>query len=143
MRMPNEKLPPLSRRERQIMDVLYKLERGTAAEILDGLADQPSYSTIRAQLRVLEEKGHIGHVEDNQRYIYHPSVPREKVRGSALRHLVDTFFNGSTEQVMTALLGGEVSRLTTEEIDRLSLLLEKAKQQSEKARPTTRRKEKA
>jgi BlaI family penicillinase repressor len=139
--MANPNLPPLSRCERQIMDVLYRLERGTAAEILDALTDQPSYSTIRAQLRVLEEKGHVSHDEQNLRYIYHPTVPREKVRGSALRHLVDTFFDGSTEQVMTALLGGEVSRLTPEEIDRLSLLLEKAKERPASTSKKSRRKE--
>jgi BlaI family penicillinase repressor len=125
--MPKAKPPALSRRERQIMDVLYKQERATAAEILEGLADQPNYSTVRAQLRVLEEKGHITHQEQGLRYVYSPTLPRDSARRSALRHLVETFFDGSTEQVVTALVGGEVSRLTPEELERLSQLLAKAK----------------
>ncbi|MDQ6678847.1 MAG: BlaI/MecI/CopY family transcriptional regulator, partial [Acidobacteriota bacterium] len=91
------KLPALTRRERQIMDTLYKLGRATAATILDGLPDRTNYSTIRAQLRVLEEKGHVRHEEDGPRYLYIPTLKRTAARRSALRHLVDTFFEGSTE----------------------------------------------
>ncbi|MCW5981407.1 MAG: BlaI/MecI/CopY family transcriptional regulator [Bryobacteraceae bacterium] len=118
--------PKLSRRERQIMDILYKLERATAAEVLAALPDQPSYSTVRAQLRVLEGKGHVRHEEHGLRYVFAPVVPREKVRQSALRHLVETFFEGSTEKVVAALLGGN-SKPSDEELARLSELIDEAK----------------
>ena len=120
----------LSRRERQIMDILYKLERGTVGEVLSQLADKPNYSTVRAQLRVLEEKGHVRHEEHGLRYVYVPCVPREVARRSALRHLVETFFEGSTEKAVAALLGGEVSRISSEELDRLSTLIGKGKKES-------------
>ncbi len=132
-------LPPLSRRERQIMDVLYRLGSGTTADVLAGLGDQPNYSTVRAQLRVLEEKGHVWHEENKLTYVFFPSQAREKVRGSALRHLVKTFFDGSTEQMMTALLGGEVTRLSADELDRLSLLVEEAKKRSQEAPQPSRK----
>ena len=120
----------LSRRERQIMDILYKLERGTVGEVLSQLADKPNYSTVRAQLRVLEEKGHVHHEEHGLRYVYVPCVPREVARRSALRHLVETFFEGSTEKAVAALLGGEVSRISSEELDRLATLIGKGKKES-------------
>ena len=120
----------LSRRERQIMDILYKLERATVGEVLSQLADKPNYSTVRAQLRVLEEKGHVRHEEHGLRYVYVPCVPREVARRSALRHLVETFFEGSTEKAVAALLGGEVSRISSEELDRLSTLIGKGKKES-------------
>lgn len=116
---------PLARRERQIMDVLYRLERATVAEVLAQLPGKPNYSTVRAQLRVLEEKGHVRHEEHGLRYVYLPAVPREVARRSALRHLVDTFFEGSTEKVVAALLGGEVARISPEELDRLARLIAK------------------
>jgi BlaI family transcriptional regulator, penicillinase repressor len=121
---------PLARRERQIMDVLYRLERATVGEVLAQLADKPSYSTVRAQLRVLEEKGHVRHEEHGLRYVYLPAVPREVARRSALRHLIDTFFEGSTEKVVAALLGGEVTRISPEELDRLARLLTKDRKES-------------
>ena len=120
----------LSRRERQIMDILYKLERATVGEVLSQLADKPNYSTVRAQLRVLEEKGHVRHEEHGLRYVYVPCVPREVARRSALRHLVETFFEGSTEKAVAALLGGEVSRISAEELDRLATLIGKGKKES-------------
>lgn len=120
----------LSRRERQIMDILYKLGRATVGEVLSQLADKPNYSTVRAQLRVLEEKGHVRHEEHGLRYVYVPCVPREIARRSALRHLVETFFEGSTEKAVAALLGGEVSRISSEELDRLSTLIGKGKKES-------------
>jgi predicted transcriptional regulator len=120
----------LSRRERQIMDVLYKLERATVAEVLDKLAGTQSYSTVRAQLRILEEKGHVRHEEHGLRYVYVPTVPRDIARRSALRHLVETFFDGSAEKVVAALLGGEVSRISQEELDRLARLLAKERKES-------------
>src|ERR1700746_273791 len=94
---------PLSRRERQIMDIIYRLGRATVGEVMEQLTGQPAYSTVRAQLRVLEEKGHLRHEEHGLRYVYLPSVPRDGARRSALRHLVETFFDGSTERVVAAL----------------------------------------
>ena len=116
------KLNALSRRERQIMDILYKLERASVGQVLAEIAGKPSYSTVRAQLRVLEEKGHVRHEEHGLRYVYVPAVPREVARRSALRHLVETFFDGSTEKVVAALLGGEVARISPEELDRIARL---------------------
>jgi BlaI family transcriptional regulator, penicillinase repressor len=123
--MKKSKPHTFSRRERQIMDVLYKLERATVADVLSKLPGKPNYSTVRAQLRVLEEKGHVRHEEHSLRYVYFPTVPREIARRSALRHLVETFFDGSAEKVVAALLGGEVSRISPEELDRLGCLINK------------------
>jgi len=120
----------LSRRERQIMDILYKLERASVGQVLQEMAGKPSYSTVRAQLRVLEEKGHVRHEEHGLRYVYVPAVPREVASRSALRHLVETFFDGSTEKVVAALLGGEVARISPEEYDRLARLISKGRKES-------------
>src|ERR1700722_3205525 len=120
----------LSRRERQIMDILYKLERASVGQVLRKLPDKPSYSTVRAQLRVLEEKGHVRHEEHGLRYVYIPAIPRDVARRSALRHLVETFFDGSTEKVVAALLGGEVARISTEELDRLASLIAKGRKEN-------------
>jgi BlaI family penicillinase repressor len=128
--MKKKKPTPLARRERQIMDVLYKLERATVGEVVAAFPDQPHYSTVRAQLRVLEEKGHVRHEEHGLRYVYFPAVPRDVARRSALRHLVETFFDGSTEKVVAALLGGEVSRISPEEMDRLARLIAKSGKES-------------
>src|SRR2546421_6066171 len=117
----------LSRRERQIMDILYRGGRATAGEVMDQLAGDPSYSTVRTQLRVLEDKGHVRHEEEGLRYVYMPAVPRHAARKSALRHLVDTFFDGSAEKVVTALVGGEASRLSEEELKRIAQIIEKAR----------------
>ena len=122
--------PALSRRERQIMDILYTLERATVGEVLSKLPDRPSYSTVRAQLRVLEEKGHVRHEEHGLRYVYLPCVPREVARRTALQHLVETFFEGSAEKAVAALLGGEVSRISPEELDRLATVIAKGKKES-------------
>jgi predicted transcriptional regulator len=119
----------LSRRERQIMDVIYKLGKATAAEVHDRLPEQPTYSTVRAKLRVLEEKGVVRHEEQGPRYVYIPITPPEKARRSALRHMVDTFFGGSTEQVVAALLDKSDTNITYEELDRLSDLIEKARKE--------------
>ena len=119
-----------SRRERQIMDILYKLERASVGQVLSKLGDKPSYSTVRAQLRVLEEKGHVRHEEHGLRYVYVPAVPRDVARRSALRHLVETFFDGSAEKVVAALLGGEVARISPEELDRLARLIAKGRKES-------------
>jgi len=129
MRKP--KLKALARRERQIIDVLYKLERATVGQVVAALPDHPNYSTVRAQLRVLEEKGHARHEEHGLRYVYFPAVPREVARRSALRNLIETFFDGSAEKVVAALLGGEVSRISAEELDRLARLIAKGGKRKE------------
>jgi predicted transcriptional regulator len=117
----------LTRRERQIVDILYRRGRATAGEVMDELPGDPSSSTVRTQLRVLEEKGHVRHEEQGLRYVYMPAVPRGAARKSALRHLIDTFFDGSAEQVVGALLGGAGSRLTDEELDRIAELVARAR----------------
>jgi len=117
----------LTRRERQIMDILYRRGRATASEVMEDLSGNPSYSTVRTQLRVLESKGHVHHEEEGLRYIYAAAVPRHAARKSALRHLVETFFEGSTEKVVGALLGGEGARLSEKELERIAELVEKAK----------------
>ncbi|MBW8868899.1 MAG: BlaI/MecI/CopY family transcriptional regulator [Acidobacteria bacterium] len=119
----------LSRRERQIMDILYKRGRATAADVMAELPGEPSYSTVRTQLRVLEEKGHVTHEEEGPRYVYTPAVHRRAARKSALRHLVETFFDGSAEQVVAAVLGGEGARLSDEELERIAELVSKAKKE--------------
>lgn len=119
----------LSRRERQIMDILYRRGRATASEVMDAITGNPSYSTVRTQLRVLEEKGHVTHEDDGVRYVYMPAVPRRAARKSALRHLVDTFFDGSSEQVVAALLGGEGARLSERELQRIAELIAKARKE--------------
>jgi BlaI family penicillinase repressor len=119
----------LSRRERQIMDILYREGRATASEIHQALPDRPSYSAVRAKLRVLEEKGHVRHQEQALRYVYLPIVPHDKARQSALGHLLETFFDNSAEQAITALLNLKTSDLSREKLDRLSELIEKAKEE--------------
>jgi len=119
--------PAWSRRERQIMDILYRRGRATANDVMADLPGDPSYSTVRTQLRVLESKGHVRHEEEGLRYIYLPAVARHAARRSALRHLVDTFFEGSTEKVVAALLGGDASRLSDDELDRIAGIVAKAR----------------
>ena len=119
----------LTRRERQIMDILYRRGRATASEVMADLSGNPHYSTVRTQLRVLEDKGHVRHEEQGLRYIYLPAVPRHAARKSALRHLVNTFFEGSTEKAVAALLGGEATRLSDEELERFSALVAKARKE--------------
>ena len=119
----------LSRRERQIMDILYRLGRATAAEVLEALPGEPSSSTVRTQLRVLEAKGHVRHEEQGLRFVYMPAVPRHAARKSALRHLVETFFDGSTEKTVAALLGGEGARISEAELDRMTGLISKARKE--------------
>ena len=117
----------LTRRERQIMNVLYRRGRATAAEVRADLPGHPSDSTVRTQLRVLEGKGHVRHEETGLRYVYMPEVPRHAARKSALRQLVDTFFDGSAEKVVAAVLGGEASRLSEEELNHIAALVDKAR----------------
>ena len=117
----------LTRRERLIMDVLFRRGRATAAEVMEDLPGSPSYSTVRTQLRVLEEKGHVRHEEEGVRYIYMPVVRRHAARRSALKHLVDTFFEGSAEKAVAALLGGAATRVSGEELDRIADLIAQAR----------------
>jgi len=119
----------LTKRERAIMDVLYRLGRATAAEVLAELAGSPHYSTVRTQLRVLEEKGHVRHESDGLRYVYLPTVARHTARRAALRHLIDTFFDGSAAGAVTALLGRDGGRLTDEDLDRLDALVQSARKE--------------
>ncbi len=119
----------LSRRERQIIDALYKLGRASAADIRAELPAAPSYSAVRSLLRILEEKGHIRHEQDGPRYLYAPVVARDNAKRSAMRHLLQTFFDGSTSQAMSALLDVSSSRLDDAELDRLKKLIDQARKQ--------------
>jgi BlaI family transcriptional regulator, penicillinase repressor len=119
----------LTRRERQIMDILFRRGRATAAEVMEELPGDPSYSTVRTQLRVLEEKGHVRHEEDGVRFIYAPAVTRQSARKSALRHLVETFFDGSPEKAVAALLGGEGAKLTDDQLERIASMIDKARKE--------------
>ena len=116
----------LSRRERQILDILYSRGRATAADIQTAMPDPPSYSAIRALLRILEEKGHARHEVDGPRYVYLPLVPRGRARRSALKHLLQTFFDGSAGEAVVALLDGS-TRLAPEDLDRIEALVERAR----------------
>jgi predicted transcriptional regulator len=122
----------LARRERQIIEVLFRLGRATAAEVMAELPGQPAYSTVRTQLRILENKGHVRHEDDGVRFIYMPVARRDTARKSALRHLVETFFDGSAEKTVAALLGGEATRVSDEELDRIAALIAKAKKEAKK-----------
>jgi predicted transcriptional regulator len=127
--MPKPLHAVLTRRERQIMDILFRRGRATAAEVMDELPGHPSYSTVRTQLRVLEDKGHVRHEEEGLRYVYTPAVARAAARKSALRHLVDTFYDGSAENVVAALLGGEGVRLSEAELQRIADLVAQARKE--------------
>lgn len=111
------------------MDILYRRGRATAGEVMEDLSGDPSYSTVRTQLRVLETKGHVRHEEHGLRYVYMPAVPRHAARKSALRHLVETFFDGSTEKTVAALLGADPSRLSEAELERIAELIAKARKE--------------
>jgi predicted transcriptional regulator len=127
--MPKALHSVLTRRERQIMDILFRRGRATAAEVMAELPGEPSYSTVRTQLRVLEEKGHARHEEQGLRYVYMPAVARTAARKSALRPLVDTFFEGSAENVVAALLGGGGARVTADELQRIADLVARARKE--------------
>jgi predicted transcriptional regulator len=121
--------PPLglSPRERQIMDVVYRRGRATVQEVLEEMPDPPSYSAVRATMRVLEDKGRLRHKEEGRKYVYHPSVAPEHARRNALQHIVKTFFNGSAEQAAVALLRMSDTGLAQEELDRLAARIEEAR----------------
>jgi BlaI family transcriptional regulator, penicillinase repressor len=119
----------LSRRERQIMEILYQRGKASAAEVREAMPEAPGYSAVRAMLRVLEEKGHVRHQEEGLKYVYAPVVAREKAKRSAIKHLLDTFFSGSPEQAVAALLDVSATRLTREELERMAEMIEKAKRE--------------
>jgi predicted transcriptional regulator len=120
---------PLTRREREIMDILHRLHRATAHEVQENLADPPSYSAVRTHLRLLEERGHVKHVEEGQRYVYSPAAAPSEARRSALSQLVRTFFGGSVEQAVTALVDTSRGKLSREELDRIAQVIERAKKE--------------
>jgi predicted transcriptional regulator len=126
-KMPNNELADLSRRERQIMDFLFERERASVAEVMDGIADPPSYSAVRAMLATLEEKGRVTHVEDGRAYIYQPTVKKETARQGALSHLLKTFFDGSTEKAVAALLDLKGTKLSEAELERVAKLVDDAR----------------
>jgi predicted transcriptional regulator len=117
----------LSRRERQIMDIIYKLGQATAAEVLENMPDPPSYSAVRAMLRLLEEKGYLKHDTDGPRYVFVPTLNREKARKSAMQQMLHTFFDDSTEEAVATLLNMSRATLSTDELDRLSRMIEEAR----------------
>jgi predicted transcriptional regulator len=119
----------LSRRERQIMDILYQRGKSSASEVREAMLDAPSYSAVRAMLRVLEDKGHVKHRSEGLRYVYLPMVAHDKARRSAVKHLVDTFFSDAPEDVVAALLDISSPRVTREELDRMSEMIERAKRE--------------
>lgn len=122
-------LAGLSRRERQIMEVLYQRGKASVSEVREALPDAPGYSGVRAMLRVLEEKGHVKHQADGLKYVYLPTVARDKAKRSAVKHLLDTIFGGSPEQIVAALLDVLATQLTREELDRMAAMIEKAKRE--------------
>lgn len=122
--------PQLSRRERQIMDVIYAQGRATAQEVIDHLPDPPSYSAIRALLGILERKGHVSHTKDGAKYVYLPTQPRQRAAQSALKRLLTTFFDNSAEKAVAALLDNSDTKITDEELDRLGKLIRKAKKEN-------------
>ena len=127
--MKVERHGQLGRRERQIMEAVYRLGQASVAEVLEQLEDPPSYSAVRAMLRILEDKGHLRHEQDGPRYIYLPVVPREKARGSILRDMVHRLFDGSIEQAVAALLDQRSGRLDEAELERLERIVRSARKQ--------------
>lgn len=119
----------LSRREREILEILYQRSKASASEVREAMESAPSYSAVRAMLRVLEDKGHARHQAEGLKYVYVPTVPRDKAKRSAVKHMLDTFFAGSPEQIVAALLDVSATRLTREELDRMGEMIEKAKRE--------------
>ena len=124
-----KKPDPLTRREREIMDILHRRGRATAHEVMHDLADPPSYSAVRTFLRLLEERGHVRHQQDGPRYVYTPTVARRDAQRSALAHLVDTFFDGSVEDAVATLVEASKPKLSAQELDRIAALVAKAKKE--------------
>ncbi len=131
--MPRNHEPaPLSRREREIMDIIHRRGRGSANDVMSELSGEPAYSTVRAQLRVLEDKGHLRHEAEHLRYVYLPAVSPQKVRRSAVKHLLDTFFDGSPEKVVEALVGRDGPGVSDEALDRIAELVERARREGKR-----------
>ena len=124
-----KKPDPLTRREREIMDILHRRGRATAHEVMDDLADPPSYSAVRTFLRLLEERGHVRHEQDGPRYVYTPTVARREAQRSAITHLVDTFFDGSVEDAVATLVESSRPKLSKQELERIAALITKAKKE--------------
>ena len=124
--------PPLSRREREIMDIVHRLGRASVNDVMGELSGEPAYSTVRAQLRVLEDKGHLRHEAEHLRYVYLPAVSPQRVRRSAVKHLLDTFFDGSPEKVVEALVGREGPGVSEDALDRIAELIERARKQAKR-----------
>ena len=118
----------LSRREREIMDVVHRLGRASVSDVMAQLSGEPAYSTVRAQLRVLEEKGHLRHEEEQLRYVYLPVASPQSIRRSAVKHLIETFFEGSPEKVVEALVGRDGRGLSDETLDRIAQLVDRARE---------------
>lgn len=125
----NNNKPKLSRRETEMMDIIYQMGRATAADVRGKMQQPPSYSAVRATLRILEEKGHLRHEQDGPRYVYLPTVSRASARKSAVRHLLDTFFDGSAHRAVAALLSADDAQISSDELDRLAALIDQAKQE--------------
>ena len=123
---------PLSRREREIMDIVHRLGRASVNDVMGELSGEPAYSTVRAQLRVLEDKGHLRHEAEHLGYVYLPAVSPQKVRRSAVKHLLDTFFDGSPEKVVEALVGREGPGVSEDALDRIAELIERARKQAKR-----------
>jgi len=128
--MPKPAAP--SRREREIMDIVHRLGRASVSDVMNALSGNPSYSTVRAQLRVLEEKGHLRHEEEQLRYVYLAAESPQKVRRSAVKHLIETFFEGSPEKVVEALVGRDGDGLSDEALERIAQLIERARREGKR-----------
>ena len=126
--MDDPKLSDLSRRERQIMDIIYRKGQASASDVQQLLPDPPSYSAVRAMLRILEEKGHLVHDKEGPRYVFKPTLARDVARKSALKHILKTFFNGSAEKAMAAILDISDEPLTDESYDQLKELIDRARE---------------
>ena len=122
-------LEGLSRRERQIMEILFQRGKASATEVREAMTDAPGYSAVRAMLRIMEEKGHVKHQAEGLKYVYVPSIGRDKAKRTAVKHLMETFFNGSPEHVMAALLDVSSRQLSSEELDRMAQLIESARKE--------------
>ena len=127
--MKEKEIGALSRREQQIMDIIYSRGQATASEVMENLPDPPGYSAVRALLRVLEEKGHLRHEQTGQRYVYAPIVTRERAKRSALRRVLQTFFDDSAEEAVAALLDISQERLSDDELNRMELLIKQARKE--------------
>jgi predicted transcriptional regulator len=123
---------PLSRREREIMDIVHRLGRASVNDVMAALSGEPAYSTVRAQLRVLEEKGHLRHEEEQLHYVYLPAESPGKIRRSAVKHLLETFFDGSPEKVVEALVGRDGRGVSEETLDRIAHLIERARREGKR-----------